>query len=302
VEAARRLLPHPLDDRQPPRRELLDHAARDALQLRPTLPRLLPVDTERPRELGPQMCLIEVASRKAVGLEDRLAVERAPLRVTRALRHIRHDHVRVQVRVLRAARAVLVSRRHEAAAVLADEAVLAAPGNTSLVLEVLQRRLPRRRMRLVHGPPRALIAEGVEEADTLRRAEDEVEAGDGRELLLLNPPLVSMRIDPFDRDRALLRVFTQPLLGQRVDAADERSKLPVLHDPFESEDGGSAACPDARRLAAAGVVLVEPGRHRSLVVRLLPRRELCDRKHTASLASVRHFCIRMHLRLACYRA
>ena len=98
------------------RRELADHLARDVPELGHALARLLPLDAERPGQLGAEVRLVEVAGSEPVALEDRLAVERAPLAVAGALRHVRDDHVRVQVRVLGAARAVLVGGGDETGA------------------------------------------------------------------------------------------------------------------------------------------------------------------------------------------
>ena len=82
----------------------------------------------------------------------------------------------------------------------------AAPGHARLVLEVGERRLPRRLVRLVDRAAGLLVAERVEQADALRRREDEVEPGDRRELLRLDPALVGQRVDPLDRDHPRLRV------------------------------------------------------------------------------------------------
>ena len=102
--------------------------------------------------------------------------------------------------------AVLVGGGDEALAVLAGDAVGAAADDARLVLEVGERRLPGGGVRLVDRAARLLVAERVQEADALRDGEDEVEAGDRRELLLLQPPLAGGRVDPLDRDRARLRV------------------------------------------------------------------------------------------------
>ena len=65
-----------------------------------------------------------------------------------------------------------------------------------------------------------------------------------------------------------------------------RPSSPSCTTPSSSSPLRAAAGPDARRLAVALVVLVEPGGDRALVVALLPRRELRDAQHdTATLAS-----------------
>ena len=62
-------------------------------------------------------------------------------------------------------------------------------------------------------------------------------------------------------------------------AADQPPELALVDDPFELELGRATADPDARRLAAAGVVVVDPGGDGALVVGLLARRELRHREH-----------------------
>ena len=76
-----------------------------------------------------------------------------------------------------------------------------------------------------------------------------------------------------------LRVRAQLVLGVRMDAADQPPELALLHDAFELELARASPDPDARRLAVALVVLVEPGGDGPLVVALLPRCELRDTQH-----------------------
>ena len=195
----------------------------------------------------------------------------------------------MQVGVLRTTRAVLVRGGDEAAAVLTDEAVLAATGDARLVLEVPERRLPGFEVGFADGPAYSLVAERVEEADALGHAEHEVEARNRGELLLLGVPLARVRVDPLDGDRPLLRMPPKPLASERIQAANESPKLPVLDDAFETQSGSAAPCPHPRRLAASGVVVIEARRHRALVVRLLARRELRDRQHVADLSRCEAF-------------
>ena len=105
------------------------------------------LDAEPARELVPKVGLVEVAGGEPVGAQDRLAVERPPLPVVGA-GEVRDDHVRVQVRVLRPARAVPERGRDEALAVLADRAAAAAADDAGLALEIAERRLPGRLVRL----------------------------------------------------------------------------------------------------------------------------------------------------------
>ena len=100
-------------------------------------------------------------------------------------------------------------------------------------------------MRLVDGPAGLLVAERVQQADALRDAEDEVEAGDGRELLRLDDALVRQRVDPLDRDPPRPSVLAQLRIGVRVVPADQPPKLALLHEPFELELTSAATYPDA---------------------------------------------------------
>ena len=161
IEPARRLLVHALDDLRPPGRELCDSASRYSLEVGQTLRRRFPLDAERARELGPQLGLVEVAGGEPVGLQDRLAVECAPLAVARRLGEVADDHVRVQMRVLRPRGAVLVSRGDEPRCVLAVDPAGAAADDAGLVLEICERGLPGRGVCLVDGTPGFLVAECV---------------------------------------------------------------------------------------------------------------------------------------------
>ncbi len=155
------------------------------------LHRLGPLDPEPARQLVPQVRLVEVAGREPVGAQDRLAVERAPPAV-RGAGQVRDDHVRVKMRVLRPARAVAERGRDEALTVLADRAAATAAHDARLALEIGDRRLPGRLVRLAHLAPHPLVVgERVQEADALRAREDQVVARDRREPLLLLLPLAA---------------------------------------------------------------------------------------------------------------
>ena len=106
-----------------------------SLEVGQTLRRRFPLDAERAGELGSELGLVEVAGGEPVGLQDRLAVERAPLAVARGLGQVADDHVRVQVRVLRTRGAVLVSGGDEPRRVLALDPAGAAADDAGLVLE-----------------------------------------------------------------------------------------------------------------------------------------------------------------------
>ena len=171
----------------PPRRELADHLARDVPELGHALARLLPLDAERAGELGAQMRLVEVAGGEPVALEDRLAVERAPLAVARGSAPCwRRSRACAGAGPGRGSCGAGRRRRRSRRACSRCTPLRAAPGHARLVLEVGERRLPRGQVRLVDRAAGLLVAERVQQADALRRREDEVEAGDRRELLRLD--------------------------------------------------------------------------------------------------------------------
>src|SRR5688572_9359095 len=120
-------------------------------------------------------------------LQEGLAVERSPDPVG-TTRHVGDDHVGVQVWILRAIRSELVAGRDEPFGVLANDAVSSPARDASLVLEVGHGGLPGSGVGLRDGELSLVVAEGVEKADTLRRGEDEVEAGHRVELFLLGSP------------------------------------------------------------------------------------------------------------------
>jgi hypothetical protein len=225
------------------------------------------------------MRLIQIAGRQPEGLQERLPVEGPPLPIARALRQVGDDHVRMQMRLGRPARAVLVGGSQEALAALPAVAVLPPACHARLRLQESERRPPSRAVRLRNLTTRLLVAERVQEADALRRREDQIEPGDGGELLLLPPAPARGGVDPLDRDRARLHRSPQLLPRPRIPAPDQRAKLALAHLTLEAQAGGAAPRPLAGRLTRAGVIVVQAGGHRALVIRLLPRRQLRNRQH-----------------------
>ena len=121
---------------------------------------------------GAKVRLIEKAGRLGV-LVDRRAIERGPTAVV-ASRHVRGDHVRVQLGVLRAAHAVAIGGRHEPLPRLAPHTAAAAAHSTRLALQVAQggthRRLVRVDQRAGHDP----IADHKQDTDRLGRRERQI--------------------------------------------------------------------------------------------------------------------------------
>ena len=111
-------------------------------------------------------------------------VERAPPAVMGALGEVRDDHVRVEVGVLRAARAVLVGGGNEPTCPLGCASLCSPTRDACLVLEVGDRCLPGLEVRASNFESLLVRAERMQQADALGDAEDEIEAGDGIERLL----------------------------------------------------------------------------------------------------------------------
>ena len=95
-----------------PLRERAQRRLGDAGDLRHPVHRLAPLHPERAGQLEAQLRLVQIAGSEPVALQQRLAVERAPDAVG-AARHVRDDHVRMQMRILRPRGAVLVRGRDE---------------------------------------------------------------------------------------------------------------------------------------------------------------------------------------------
>ena len=247
---------HVLEQRPPPGRERPDRALRDLRQLAHPFHRLRPLEPEPPGKLVPQLRLVQVAGREPVGAQDRLTVERAPPAISGA-GHVRDDHVRVEMRILRPARAVPERRRHEPLTVLADGAAVTAAHDARLPLEIGDRRLPGRLVRLAHLTPHPLVVgQRMQQAQALRAREHEVVARDRREPLLLLLPLAAPDIEHPHRDRP--RPHRRPQRGpaRRIDTTQQRPEIAVLDHADEPERRGTASRPHTRRLAAARVVVV----------------------------------------------
>src|SRR5215218_4826215 len=188
---------------------------------------------------------------------------------------------------------------HEPLAVLPHHATLAAAHDARLLLEVGERPLPCFLVRLAHFTADLLVVgERVEQADALRAGEDEVVAGHRGEPLLLLPPLARVDVESANRDRALTHRLSQPLRVRRVGAAQQGAEVAVLDDADQAEPRGSAAGPDPRRLAATGVVVVQPAGDLLLVVGLVAQRQLRDAQHRRSPRDPKGARTHMHPRCA----
>src|SRR5205814_130044 len=115
------------------------------------------------------------------------------------------------------------------------------------------------------APDALVVGQRVQNADALRAREDEVVAGDRRQGLLGLAPLARLEVELAHVDRALANRSSQPFVSRRIDASQQRSEVPVLDDADEAERLSAAPRPDARRLAATGVVVVDAKRDLLLV-------------------------------------
>jgi hypothetical protein len=272
------------DDLRAAGRERAQHGVGDAADLGHALDGWLPVDTEARRQLVAELRLVQRPGGEAVGAQQQVAVERAP-RAVGALGHVRDDHVRVQVRIERAARAVRERGGDEARAPFADDAVSAAARDAGRLLEIGERGLPGGLVCLARLEANPLIPERVQQAHALRRAEHQIEPRHRPQLPLHQSPHASRRVELLDPNPPHRHHSAQLAPGGGVHSAHQPPQVAVLDDTDEPQPRRASPVPDAGRLAATRVVVIQALRDARLVVRLLPRRELRDTQQSAHSAS-----------------
>ena len=279
-EALRAERLHVLEQRPPPGRERPDRLLRHLRELGHPFHRLGPLEPEPPRQLVPQLGLVQVAGREPVGAQDRLAVERPPLAVVGA-GHVGDDHVRVQVRVLRPA---------------------TCGAGTPPPRTPRRARAPRRRGR---GAPRrppardtpsaACHADSCASLTSRRTRSSSVSACSrltlfGHENTRSYPDtgasrFCSSRHSPLSTSSArtvIVRSRTgarnvAPLAGSTPRSSVPRS--PSSTTPTSPSPDSTAPGPQPRRLATTRVVVVQPASDLLLVVGLLPERQLRHAQH-----------------------
>jgi hypothetical protein len=261
LHARRHQLALALHDLTTTRGELPQHLWRDLLDLRHAVAHRPP---PHPRQTlthhGAQVGLVEEASRLGV-LKDRRRIKRRPTAVG-AARHVRRHHMRVQLRVLGATHAMAIRSRHKPLPHLMPHPAAAAAHPTRLTLQIPQRRVDRRLVRLDQRPRRDRLAYREQHAHRLRRRERQIK-------------------------RRHLRTPTDPpeaLTGPRVTTLHQRHEAVVIDPPAKLQRLGAAARPAARGLAPAGVVVIAPLRDLALVIPRLLDRQLADRQHRARSA------------------
>ena len=190
--------------------------------------------------------------------------------------------MRVEVRILGPGGAVPERRRDEPLAVLTGGAAVAAANDARLALEVDERGLPGGLVCLADlAADMLVVGEGVQETDALRTREDEVVARNRGQPLALVTPLTTLEVERAHRDRPLPHRRAQTRLARGVDPTKQRPEVAVSNDTREPERRAHRACPDPRRLATAGVVVVQAVGDLLLVVGLLPQRQLRHAQHAA---------------------
>ena len=129
-------------DLAPARRELPQHARGELLDLGHPVAHRAPAHPRHPlTHRGTQMRLIQVTGRLGV-LINRRGIKRRPPAIA-AARHVRRHHMRVQLRILGAAHAMAIRRRHEPLPGLAPDTAATATHPTRLALQIPHRRLDR---------------------------------------------------------------------------------------------------------------------------------------------------------------
>ena len=154
LDARRRQLALALLDLPTARGELAQHRRSDLLDLGHPVAHRPPAHPRQPLpHRGAQVRLVEEAGRLGV-LVDRRRIKRRPATV-RAARHVRRHHMGMQLRILGAAHPMAIRRRHEPLPHLAPHAAAATTHPTRLTLQIPQRRVDRRLVRLDQRPASA---------------------------------------------------------------------------------------------------------------------------------------------------
>jgi len=182
-------------------------------------------------------------------------VQRRPAAVPTAGEVRRHD-VRVELRLSGPTHPVAVGGGREPARPELDPAAAAAAHATRLALEVAERRAHGLLVRPDQCPGGVAVADREQHTDALGRRERQVQCAH---------PIPS-------------RPRSQCLAALRVAAGDQRRKRVGFDLALEAESCRAGSRPSARRLPAAGVVVVAALRHLLFVVALLPRHQLADRQ------------------------
>ena len=147
-------------------------------------------------------------------------------------------------------------RRHEPRRVLPLDAVAALPDNARLPLQIGERGLPGRLVRLRDLEPGRVVAEGVQQADALRHREHQVKPRHRPQLPLDHAPLTRRRVQPLHVDRSHRYRWPQPRAGRRILASHQLSERALRDDADQAQLDRAGADPDARTLTAPGVVIV----------------------------------------------
>jgi hypothetical protein len=255
---------HMREDLGPALREVLDHLARHAGDVRGSVLDGVPADVEAFGQLGAQDRLVEVTGGLGVPVEQ-LPVQRRPSTVVGAGR-VGDDDVGVEQRIAGARCSMAEPGGDEALTLDDGGAASPAPRATRLALHVLDRLADRR---FVSGDDLSRhlgLGDAEEDRDALRCPERQVEAGD-RALVGHRP--------------------TEQLTAGRIASLEQPHDALLAHLARQAERRRAAAVPDAGRLTFAGVVVLATLRDLVDVVAPGARAggELADVQHPALQAA-----------------
>ncbi len=248
-----------------PPAERLANRTRDADDLADPTPDRAPLDAHRSRELRPQHGLVDEARRPRVRVQPP-PVERRPAPVA-APRHVRHEQVRVQLRIAGTRRPVPEPRSHEPGHRLDHRTCRPSPDRRGRPLEVAEGLPDGPVMRRADARSELVVPDAEEHADALGRRERQVEPAHANPAAAVPERRAVPRIAPGEHAPQILS----------------------LHRPVEPELAPRRTEPLAARLRRAEVVVLDPFGHavddvdadlRLVEVVLgLAGRELADREH-----------------------
>ena len=247
---------HPVDDLLTTLGELVDDRARHALDVGCAARHGTPLEPEPEVELFAQRGLVEVAGRLLLGVEVPRVQRRPPL--VGPFRQVRGDNVGVQQRITGPAGPVDEARLDEAVALDLNGTTLPSARAAGLALEVVHRLVDGG---VVAGPDlgcHPLVADGPENADGLRCAEGQVEAGDRAVGDLAVTGAAEDELQLLGGDLAFEAELCRPVAGPRAAAL---ALAAVVAGPVRSDLIGVVR---ARR--RAGVDLADRQHERSVLV------------------------------------
>ena len=248
-------------DLRPAAREVAQNVVGKALQLGGPAAHRLEGEAEFTRQLRAQLGLVEVATGLRLPVE--VGAVQGRVAPVGALGEVGHQDVGVELGIAGARGAVGKGRGDHPAGVGDLGAAGAAAHESRLALDVVEGGSDGALVAFAHDAAGSRIAQGPEQRDRLRRREGVVEAGDAA---------AAAKGDE--------RLTVGGMLG-----SEDSAQLRRLDLPREAELLAARAHPAPRRLALAGVVVLDPGGDRVEIVGLLAMAELAQREHIWAVVS-----------------